>query len=104
MPLKPNIYSVLSVAIYFHNDVRCQTKSMLAPNETSPLAIKAEISKSCSIPDHQQGIRCKAPRSDRRQRSRTCPCESRDDALMVIRASSFLLTLECHFSYTALRA
>ena len=38
------------------------------------------------------------------ERRRTCPCESRHDALMVIRASSFLLTLECHFSYTASRA
>jgi hypothetical protein len=36
---------------------------MLTPNETSLLGIKAEISKFCSIPDHQQGIRCKAPRS-----------------------------------------
>ena len=64
MPLKLCIYSVLNVAIYFHNDKVCQTKSMLTPNATSILGIKAEIKKLCSIPDHQQGIRCKASRSD----------------------------------------
>jgi four helix bundle protein len=34
------------------------------PISLSNLGIKTEISRLCSIPDHQQGIRCKAPRSD----------------------------------------
>jgi hypothetical protein len=34
------------------------------PDPPSNLGIKTEISRLWSIPDHQQGIRCKAPRSD----------------------------------------
>ena len=34
------------------------------PNLPSNLVIRTEISSLYSIPDHQQGIRCKAPRSD----------------------------------------
>ena len=33
-------------------------------NPTSNLGTKSEIIRLCSIPDRQQGIRCKAPRSD----------------------------------------
>jgi hypothetical protein len=33
-------------------------------NPPSNLGIKTEISRLWSIPDHQQGIRCKAARSD----------------------------------------
>jgi hypothetical protein len=34
------------------------------PNPPPNLGIKTEISRLWSIPDHQEGIRCKAPRSD----------------------------------------
>jgi hypothetical protein len=34
------------------------------PNPTPNKGIKTEISRLLSIPDHQEGIRCKAPRSD----------------------------------------
>jgi four helix bundle protein len=34
------------------------------PNFPYKLCVKTEINRLCSIPDHQQGIRCKAPRSD----------------------------------------
>jgi len=37
---------------------------MANENPPSNLGIKFEISRLWSIPDHQQGIRCKAPRSD----------------------------------------
>jgi hypothetical protein len=33
-------------------------------NAPPNLGIKTEISRLWSIPDHQEGIRCKAPRSD----------------------------------------
>jgi hypothetical protein len=33
-------------------------------NPPPNLGIKTEISRLWSIPDHQEGIRCKAPRSD----------------------------------------
>jgi hypothetical protein len=33
-------------------------------NPLPNLGIKTEISRLWSIPDHQEGIRCKAPRSD----------------------------------------
>jgi hypothetical protein len=35
------------------------------PDPLSKLAIKIKISRLWSIPDHQQDIRCKAPRSDK---------------------------------------
>jgi len=34
------------------------------PNAPSILGVNTKISKLCTIPDHQQGIRCKATRSD----------------------------------------
>ena len=37
---------------------------MELPNPPSNLVIRTEISGLWNIPDHQQGIRCKAPRSD----------------------------------------
>jgi len=42
--------------------VSCFVKSN--PNPPSNLVIRTEMSGLWSIPDHQQGIRCKAPRSD----------------------------------------
>ncbi len=37
--------------------------AQIIPNSPSNLGIKTEISRLCSIPDHQQGIRCKAPQA-----------------------------------------
>jgi len=39
-------------------------KSPLIQNPPPNLGIKTEISRLWTIPDHQEGIRCKAPRSD----------------------------------------
>jgi hypothetical protein len=46
------------------------------------------------IPDHQQGIRCKAPRSERKQRRRCLPAGSRGGGLfMKVIVPVFLNTL-----------
>ena len=37
---------------------------VIYPNPPSNLGIKTKISRLLNTPDHQQGIRCKAPRSD----------------------------------------
>ena len=41
----------------------CRRDSVIQ-NPPSNLGIESEISRLWSIPDHQQGIRCKAPRRD----------------------------------------
>jgi hypothetical protein len=64
-------------------------RAFLDQNPPFNLGIRTEIGRLCSIPDHQQGIRCKAPRSDDRGVWSNTPQggaiegNAADDALMV---------------------
>jgi len=46
------------------NGIPGKTMKLRIQNPPPNLGIKTEISRLLSIPDHQEGIRCKAPRSD----------------------------------------
>jgi len=76
----------------------------MAPNPASNPAIKIKISRLWGIPEHQQDIRCKAPRSDDRGVWSNTPQggaiegNAADDVLMVDQGGRSGLLFEVRWS------
>jgi hypothetical protein len=58
----PSAFGIIQQKTYQNQDPL--SRKWLSQNPPPNLGIKSEISRLWSIPDHQEGIRCKAPRSD----------------------------------------